>query len=141
MTMTTDLARFQSLMHNVLRVMAGFLWAPHGAQKLLGLLTQSDPADFLTRAWFAGVIEFFGGTLIVLGLFVRPVAFLAAGEMAVAYFISHAPNEFWPIRNRGELAVLYCFLWLYFVAAGAGSFSLDALIRRRREEGRGKREE
>jgi putative oxidoreductase len=78
----------------------------------------------------AGVLEVFGGGLLLLGVFTRPVAFLLCGQMAVAYFLRHAPQNFWPILNRGELAALYCFIWLYFAAAGGGPWSLDAAIRR-----------
>ena len=78
----------------------------------------------------ASVIETFGGLLMLLGLFTQPVAFILAGEMAFAYFISHAPRGFWPLLNRGEPPVLFCFTWLYFAAAGAGPWSLDALRRR-----------
>jgi putative oxidoreductase len=77
------------------------------------------------------LLEFFGGLLIVLGLFTHFVAFILSGEMAVAYFMAHAKNGFWPIQNHGELAVLYCFVFLYFAAAGAGPLSLDDLIRRK----------
>jgi len=74
----------------------------------------------------AGIIEFLGGLLIAVGLFTRPVAFLASGQMAVAYFLAHAPQGFWPILNGGELAALYCFTWLFFFAHGPGEYSLDA---------------
>jgi putative oxidoreductase len=78
----------------------------------------------------ASGLEMLGGTLLLLGLFTKPVAFLLAGEMAVAYFTAHAPRGFWPLVNRGEPAVLFCFVWLYFAAAGGGPWSLDALRRR-----------
>jgi putative oxidoreductase len=81
----------------------------------------------LTMYWFAGAIEFVCGALLIVGLFSRAAAFIAAGEMAFAYFISHAPNGFFPILNRGDAAILYCFVFLYIAAAGAGPFSLDAL--------------
>lgn len=80
----------------------------------------------------AGILEFFGGLLLLLGLFTRPVAFILAGEMAVAYFMVHAPQGFWPVNNRGELPVLYCFVFLYFAAAGGGPWSLDRLWQRNR---------
>jgi putative oxidoreductase len=86
----------------------------------------------LSQFWVAGVLETFGGLLIVLGLFTRPVAFLLAGEMAVSYFTAHAPRSFWPVINGGEHTVLYCFIYLYLFATGPGSFSLDALLRRQR---------
>jgi len=82
--------------------------------------------------WFAGAIELCGGILLGLGLFTRPVAFLMSGEMACAYFMQHAPHGFWPIQNHGEPAVLFCFIFLYFAAAGAGAFSVDAAIARHR---------
>lgn len=85
----------------------------------------------LLRA-FAGALEVFGGLLIVIGLFTRPVAFLLASEMAVAYFMAHAPRNFWPVRNGGESVVLFCFVFLYLFAAGAGPYSADALLRGRR---------
>ena len=78
----------------------------------------------------AGILEAFGGGLLLLGFFTRPVAFILAGEMAVAYFIGHASGSFWPVLNGGQLAVLYCFIWLYFSAAGAGPWSLDAKFRK-----------
>ena len=83
-----------------------------------------------SQFWFAGVLEVFGGALIVLGLFTRPVAFLLAGEMAVAYFQAHFPQSFWPILNGGESPVLFCFIFLYLFAVGAGPWSVDALRRR-----------
>jgi putative oxidoreductase len=88
-------------------------------------------AQFASLPWVAGALECAGGLLILLGLFTVPVAFLLCGEMAVAYFMSHAPRGFWPIRNGGELAVLYCFIFLYLVVAGPGSWSLDVLVRRK----------
>ena len=82
--------------------------------------------------WVAGVLEFFGGALVLVGWFTRPVAFLLSGLMAVAYFQAHAPRGFWPLQNRGELAALYCFTYLYMVFAGAGAWSIDALLKRRK---------
>ena len=84
-----------------------------------------------SQFWFAGVLETFGGFLIVLGLFTRPVAFLLAGEMAVAYFQAHAPRGFWPIMNNGEIVVMFCFAYLFFFANGGGPYSLDAVLGRR----------
>ena len=82
--------------------------------------------------WVAGGLEFFGGLLLLIGLFTRPVAFILAGQMAVAYFMAHAPGGFWPLQNKGELAVLYCFVFLFLAAAGAGVWSVDWCIRRGR---------
>jgi putative oxidoreductase len=109
----------------------------HGVQKLFGMLLPPDrpwtgAPPMFSQMWFAGVLEVFGGALIVLGLFTRPVAFLLAGQMAVAYFMAHLPQGFWPILNGGELAALYCFLYLYFFANGAGPLSVDAALRGRR---------
>lgn len=126
-------SRYQRFSLGALRIVAGFLWMPHGAQKLFGVLTESgSAAEFLSRTWFAGAIEFFGGLAIMLGFLTRPVALIAAGEMAAAYLLAHAPRGFWPILNRGELAALYCVLWLYLAANGGGGFSIDGLIARRR---------
>ena len=110
-----------------LRVVAGVLFACHGAQKLFGVLG-GDSVPILSRIGLAGVIELLSGGLIALGLFTPYVAFIASGEMAVAYFLAHAPQGPWPIQNRGELAVLYCFLFLYIAARGAGPLSLDRLF-------------
>jgi putative oxidoreductase len=120
---------------SLLRMVAAFLFMAHGTQKLFAwpVAEPRDPAALLSLMGLAGVLEVFGGLLLLLGLFTRPVAFLLAGEMAVAYFKAHAPEGFWPILNRGELAVLYCFLFLYLGAVGAGPWSLDAILRRREE--------
>ena len=119
---------------SLLRIVAGFLFSLHGCQKILGLLGgmggSGAKAQMFTLFWFAGVIELAGGLLILLGLFTRPVALVAAGQMAVAYFMVHAPKRFWPILNGGELAVLYCFLFLYLFTAGPGPWSLDSLMKR-----------
>jgi putative oxidoreductase len=113
---------------SILRIVAAFLFIAHGTQKLFAwpIDEPRDPASLLSMMGVAGVLEVFGGLLLLLGLFTRPVAFILAGEMAVAYFMVHAPQGFWPILNRGELAALYCFLFLYLAAAGAGPWSLDA---------------
>ena len=129
------------LTHSLLRVVTGALFMQHGVQKLFGLLVAPDrpwngPPPTFSQMWFAGVLETFGGALIVVGLFTRPVAFLLAGEMAVAYFQAHFPRGFWPILNRGENVVLFCFVYLYLFATGAGPYSLDALIRGRRRAAR-----
>jgi putative oxidoreductase len=123
--------------HALLRVTGGALFMQHGVRKLFGLLldperTWSGPPEMFSQMWFAGVLEVFGGALIVLGLFTRPVALLLAGEMAIAYFQAHAPRSVWPILNGGESAALFCFIFLYLFATGAGPFSLDAALRARR---------
>ena len=117
----------------VLRIVSGVLFACHGAQKLFGVLG-SDGVPLLSRVGLAGVIEFFGGGLIALGLFTPYVAVIASGEMAFAYFLAHAPRGSWPIVNRGELAMLYSFLFLYIAARGAGPLSLDRLFKGQRQQ-------
>ena len=117
---------------NLLRIVAGFLFWQHGVQKLFGMLGRDTPVEFFSLTGLAGVLETVGGVLVVLGLFTRPVAFILAGEMAWAYFMSHAPNGFWPIVNRGELAALYSFLFLYIAARGGGVFSVDGVLKLRK---------
>ena len=116
---------------SILRIVAAFMFMLHGTAKLFafpeGVGPDGGTVPMMSQAWFAGVLEVFGGGLLLLGLFTRPVAFLLSGEMAVAYFQAHAPNSFWPTVNRGEAAALYCFLWLYISAAGPGPWSLDAM--------------
>lgn len=119
-----------------LRIAAGLAFFSHGAQKILGWFGgfgDGGTAQLMSEYGAAGVIELVGGTLIVLGLFTRPVAFIASGEMAVAYFWKHAgrADELWWWDNRGELVMVYSFLWLFFAVWGAGPFSLDAWRRRR----------
>jgi putative oxidoreductase len=123
--------------HSLLRAMTGALFMQHGLQKLFGLLVDPSrpwngaPPAF-SQFWFAGVLEVFGGFLIVIGMFTRPVAFLLAGEMAVAYFQAHAPRAFFPVLNGGEHVVLFCFVFLHLFAVGAGPYSADAVWRARR---------
>ena len=121
-----------------LRIISGLMFSLHGVQKLLGELTTRARPEMWSQAWFGGVIELVGGVLIALGLFTRPLAFLCSGTMAVAYIQFHWKGQlgekFFPISgggNGGELAVLYCFLFLLFAIRGAGGFSLDRRIRRR----------
>lgn len=117
---------------SVLRIISAFLFMAHGAQKLFGFLAGPDKPTppLLSQMGIGGILEFFGGALLLVGLFTRPVAFVLSGMMAVAYFQMHAPNGFWPLQNRGELAVVYCFLFLFFAVAGGGAWSLDRLLRR-----------
>jgi putative oxidoreductase len=120
----------------LLRVVSGLLFLQHGGQKLFGWFGGIPPngmaAPVWTQAWIGGFLEFFGGLLILIGLFTRPIAFIVAGEMAVAYFQFHQPGGLFPIQNHGESAVLYCFIFLLFAAWGAGEWSLDAALARRR---------
>jgi putative oxidoreductase len=111
-----------------LRFAAGMLFMLHGLQKIFGMFGGNQVA-LLSRLGAAGLIETIAGPLIALGLFTSPVAFLASGEMAFAYFLVHAPQGRWPIQNGGELAVLYCFLFLYIATRGGGRLSLDSLRR------------
>jgi len=114
---------------SVLRLVAAFVYVAHGTQKLFGVPGHPfhAPVFAATMMGAAGVIETIGGILLFLGLFTRPVAFVVSGQMAVAYVTQHAPKGFWPIGNGGELAVLFCFVWLFFCVAGPGPISLDAL--------------
>ena len=124
------MTRFHELSLNLLRVIAGFLLLQHGLQKLFGLLGR-DAAPLASMGGLAGVLEFFGGLALILGLATRPVAFVLSGMLAVAYFTVHAAGGFWPIQNGGELAALYSFVFLYLSANGGGDFSVDGWLRRR----------
>jgi len=121
---------------SVLRIVVAFLYFQVGSAKWFAfpaaIMPGGGTAPVGSLVWFAGVIEVVGGTFLLLGLFTRPVAFILSGEMAFAYFIGHFPNGFWPVLNQGAPAVFYCFTFLYFSAAGAGPWSLDALLARRR---------
>ncbi len=112
----------------ILRIVTGFLFLQHGMAKLFGVphVAMFDGLQLFSLMGLAGVLELVGGLLVLVGLFTRPTAFILSGEMAVAYFMAHAPKGFLPILNQGELAVIYCFVFLYFAAAGAGAFSIDA---------------
>lgn len=123
-TVTGFLSSYQSLSYALLRLVFGFLFACHGAQKLFGILG-SHAVPHNSLLFIAGIIEFGGGALIFLGLLTRSAAFVASGEMAVAYFMVHAKYGLFPIMNRGELAVIYCFVALIVAAKGAGQFSVD----------------
>ena len=117
---------------SLLRIVTAFLFMAHGAQKLLGFpAPMPKPLEPFSLLGLAGSLELVGGALLLLGLFTRPVAFILCGEMAFAYFMAHAGGGFWPLLNRGELAVLYCFVFLYLAAAGGGSWSLDRAWRSR----------
>lgn len=125
--MTSPFARFAEQAYALMRIVAGFLFAFHGAQKLFGMFG-GNAQPLASLMGLAGVIELFGGVLIMIGLLTWAVAFIASGEMAVAYFYSHLPQAFWPIENRGELATLYCFVFLFIAARGAGIWSVDDAI-------------
>jgi putative oxidoreductase len=127
-------ASWSARLLSVLRIVAAFLLIAHGTQKLFGWPANEpqQTVELMSRYGVAGVLETFGGVLLLLGLLTRPVAFVLAGEMAAAYFIAHAPRGFWPILNRGEVPVLLCFIFLYLAAAGGGPWSLDAARERAR---------
>ena len=118
----------------LLRIVTAYLFLTHGTSKLLGMphVAMFDKLQLFSLMGLAGTLELVGGVLLLVGLFTRPVAFILSGEMAFAYFMGHAPGGNWlvPMLNMGELAVLYCFVFLYFAAAGAGAWSLDAMWRR-----------
>jgi putative oxidoreductase len=128
--MTRAGGAISDLLYALMRIVVGLLFACHGAQKLLGVFGgHGIPKDHLMLA--AGIIELVGGALVALGLWAGYAAFVTSGQMAVAYFLVHAKNGFWPILNKGELAVLYCFVFLYIASRGAGPLSVDALARRK----------
>ncbi|HZZ84093.1 MAG TPA: DoxX family protein [Anaeromyxobacteraceae bacterium] len=137
MTTSNPVARWSTLaprLLSLLRIVAAFLFMQFGTAKLFAFPAAVMPgggtASLASLPGIAGALEAFGGALLLVGLFTRPVAFLLSGEMAVAYFIGHAPKGFWPVLNQGHPAIMFCFVWLYFSAAGAGPWSLDAIRRR-----------
>jgi putative oxidoreductase len=113
----------------ILRIITGFLFLQHGMAKLFGVphIAMFDNLQLVSLLGLAGVLELVGGSLVLLGLFTLQAAFILSGEMAFAYFMAHAPQGFLPILNQGELAVMYCFVFLYFSFAGGGAFSIDAM--------------
>ncbi len=121
--------RFAGPTYTLFRIVVGVLFTCHGLQKLFGMFGGAPASAALPVA--AGAIEAIAGPLVVVGLFAGFAAFIASGEMAVAYFMSHAPHGFWPIVNHGELAVVYCFAFLFIAAQGSGRLSLDARLRKR----------
>ena len=125
--MFASASRYQPQLLGLLRIVAGILFLAHGVVKLFGFPrdTPPGPQELMTLMGIGGLLELVLGTLIALGLFTRIAAFVAAGEMAVAYWMFHAPQSFYPVANQGDAAILYCFLFLYLVAAGPGAFSLD----------------
>jgi putative oxidoreductase len=115
---------------SILRIVAALIFMEHGTQKLLGFPVSEDSSPALfSLSGIAGILELIGGALLVLGLFTRPVAFILSGQMAVAYWYAHAPRSFFPVNNEGDAAILYCFVFLYLFAAGAGPWSLDNWMR------------
>ena len=129
--------RWISLFLSILRIVAALILMQHGSQKLFQFPPSGAPGPvaplvLMSQTGLAGVLEFFGGMMLLLGLFTRPVAFILSGEMAVAYFQVHAPRAFLPIVNRGELAAILCVGFLYLAFAGGGAWSVDAVMRRSR---------
>ncbi len=133
--MFANLSRYQPQALAALRIMSGLLFLAHGTQKFLSFPPGEMAGAGLGLAHlgaYAGIIELIAGALIAIGLFTRPAAFIASGTMAVAYFYAHAPQDFWPVNNMGDAAILYCFVFLYLVFAGPGRPALDAMTGRRR---------
>lgn len=133
--MLDSLSRLNPLAHNAFRIAVGFMFWTHGGQKLFAWFGRDEAVDLATRFGVAGILEFFLAPLIIVGLFTRPVAFILAGEMAVAYFWAHSigRGSLWHWANGGELAAVYCFCFLLLSTLGAGSFSLDAWLTERRK--------
>jgi len=121
------LGPFRPHIYALLRIAAGLLFFLHGLPKLFGGFGRPAPVELMSQMGLAGIIEVIGGAMIALGLFTSPIAFLASGQMAVAYFQAHAPRGLWPIMNGGELAALFCFVFLYLAAAGSGKWSIDSI--------------
>lgn len=132
MTSNTVAASWAPRVLSVLRIMTGLLFLQHGIAKLFGFppIPYFANLQLFSLLGLAGVLELVGSALIILGLLTRPVAFILSGEMAVAYFMSHAPKGFMPLVNQGELAILFCFVFLYLAFAGAGPWSADAAMRK-----------
>jgi putative oxidoreductase len=126
--MATDFASWSPRMLSILRIITGLLFLEHGTQKLFGFPLPPNPGPALfSLLGVQGILELVGGFLILVGLFTRPVAFTLAGDMAVAYFMRHAPRDFFPLLNGGQLAILFSFVFLYLFVAGGGAWSVDAL--------------
>ncbi|WP_420394725.1 DoxX family protein [Acuticoccus sp.] len=115
-------------MLSVLRIVAALIFFAHGSQKLLGFPPTDTSPEAFTLSWIAGVLELVGGSLLLVGLFTRPVAFILSGQMAFAYWLAHAPRSPFPVENGGDASILYCFVFLYLVFAGPGPLSLDAAM-------------
>jgi putative oxidoreductase len=126
----TFLTRYAPAMLSILRIVTALLFFEHGLSKVFGF-PQGTVRELFTLGWYSGVIEFAGGALLAVGLFSRTAAFIMSGEMAVGYFMSHAPHSFFPLVNRGDAAILYCFVFLYLAIVGPGPWALDNIGGRR----------
>ncbi len=127
------IGRFSNQIYALMRIVVGLAFVCHGAQKLFGALggfgaEPGGTAPLFSLMFFAGVIEFFGGLLVAVGLFATYAAFICSGQMAAAYFMAHAPQGFWPVLNKGELSMIYSFVFLYIASRGAGSWSLSQAL-------------
>jgi putative oxidoreductase len=129
--MDQTLTRLSPYVLSIVRIVAALLFFEHGTSRLFGWPSPLPTPEFMSLYWFAGAIELVGGGLLALGLLSRPAALVTSGLMAFAYFLSHAPHSFFPILNRGDSAILYCFIFFFFVFAGPGPWSLDALWRQK----------
>lgn len=132
------LSKYRDEVQGLMRIVVGFLFFTHGAQKLLGWFggfggEPGGTAEIFSRFGLAGVLELVGGLMIMVGVLTRPVAFILSGQMAVAYFWMHVPNGLWPWQNRGELAAFYSWVFLFLATAGGGSFSIDAVLSKDKE--------
>ncbi|UVK46165.1 DoxX family protein [Mesorhizobium sp. AR07] len=125
MKLFDSLAKYQPQALGVLRIVTALQFIEHGSQKLFNFPVSAQPHALGGLSLAAGILEFAGGILLALGLLTRPVAFLLAGEMAIAYFMAHMPRDFFPVNNSGDAAISFCFIFLYLVFAGAGAFALD----------------
>ncbi|MGX8013109.1 DoxX family protein [Mesorhizobium sp. ORM8.1] len=125
MKLFESLAQYRPQALGILRIMTALQFVEHGSQKLFNFPVSAQPHALTGLTTAAGILEFAGGILLALGLFTRPVAFLLAGEMAIAYFMAHFPRDFFPVNNGGDLAISFCFIFLYLVFAGSGAFALD----------------
>ena len=130
MSLEDRIGRMAPYALSLVRIVVALLFLEHGSAKLLGFPDNGPLRDLFTLSWYSGAIELVGGALLATGLFSRSAAFVMSGEMAFAYFMSHAPNSFFPLINRGDSAVLYCLIFFYFVFSGPGPWSLDAVLAR-----------
>ena len=126
------LLKWQLAVLSMLRIVTAFLFMQHGTQKMFSFPAPAhNPFDFFSLLGVAATLEVIGGYFLLIGLFTRPIAFLLSGQMAFAYFIAHSPKAFWPLLNGGELAIMFCFVFLYFSVAGGGAWSVDTLRTRK----------